>query len=75
MNLLKAALIFLIIVGIFACGEARKESDLGGAPPSDSASLERIAELKENGVAFITYKQLIELIGLENMFRPEDSAY
>jgi hypothetical protein len=32
-----------------------------------------LEELKENGIELITYKQLIEMIGLENMYRPEDS--
>ncbi len=31
--------------------------------------------LKKKGVKLITYKDLIKMVGLENMYRPEDSEY
>jgi len=45
---IKAALVILLIVGIFGCGESRQGTDLEGAPPGEAESYARINELKEN---------------------------
>lgn len=48
MRLLFIFLISAVSIGVISCGGPKKSVDLEGLPPDESASYERISELKEN---------------------------
>jgi Tol biopolymer transport system component len=48
MRVLSILFISILSIGIISCGGAKKSTDLEGLPQSESASYERITELKEN---------------------------
>ena len=47
-GIMRLLLIILMSMGVISCGGPKKSANLEGVPPGESASYERIAELKEN---------------------------